>query len=117
LPESAIEPVARIVRAEKLLSHHAPLFGAILNVLGVDRLHTQRLFLYLGSRSVISAAVRLGVVGAYDAQQIQGTIGEEIDRTIERCGHLTPLEITQTAPLIDLRQATHDRLYSRLFQS
>lgn len=116
-PGAAIEAVGDTVRAEKLVGHHAPLFGAILSVLGVDRLDTQRLFLYLGSRSVISAAVRLGVVGAYDAQQLQAAIGEQIDRTIERCGHFTPLEIIQTAPLIDLRQATHDRLYSRLFQS
>lgn len=116
-PESVIEPVARIVRAEKLAGHHAPLFGAIMNVLDVDRRNTQRLFLYLAGRGVMSAAVRLGVIGAYEAQQIQGAIGTEIDRTIERCGQLMPLEIAQTAPLIDLRQATHDRLYSRIFQS
>lgn len=114
---TAIEAVGRIARTEKLFGHHAPLFGAIMNGLDVDRLHTQRLFLYLAGRGVISAAVRLGIVGAYEAQHLQAAIGGEIERTIERCGRLEPLEITQTAPLIDLRQATHDRLYSRIFQS
>jgi urease accessory protein UreF len=28
-----------------------------------------------------------------------------------------PLDIAQTAPLLDLFQSMHDRLYSRLFQS
>jgi urease accessory protein UreF len=40
-----------------------------------------------------------------------------IDRLIDRCGHLSPRDIAQTAPIIDICQTTHDRLYSRLFQS
>ncbi len=43
--------------------------------------------------------------------------GTSIELTLERCSDLTPADIAQTAPLIDLCQSTHDRLYSRLFQS
>jgi urease accessory protein len=36
---------------------------------------------------------------------------------LERCGELDEEALAQTAPAIDLFQASHDRLYSRLFQS
>jgi urease accessory protein len=86
-------------------------------VLGANLLETQRLFLFLTGRCVASAAVRLGLVGAYDAQALQTILSRDIDAVITKYGCLQPLDIAQTAPLIDLCQSTHDRLYSRLFQS
>ena len=116
-PRADIGLLERQVRREQLCGHYAPVFGAVLNLLGVERLETQRLFLFLIGRGVGSAAVRLGLVGAYEAQELQTLIAADIDDIIAACGQLGPLEISQTAPLIDLCQATHDRLYSRLFQS
>jgi urease accessory protein len=98
-------------------AHHAPIGGVLLRTLGIDRLQAQRLVLYLTSRGVVSAAVRLGVIGSYEGIRLQTAMAPEIDRLIERCGHLSPLDITQTAPVVDICQTTHDRLYSRLFQS
>ena len=113
----AIEALHHRVDRAELRGHYAPLFGAALSALGVDRRSTQQLFLFLTGRTVTSAAVRLGLVGTYEAQQVQAAMATEIDRTIERCADLRPCEIAHTAPLIDLFQSTHDRLYSRLFQS
>jgi urease accessory protein len=116
-PQAALSPLDDRVRRERLAGHYAPLFGAVLSVLEVDRLETQRLFLYITGRGIGSAGVRLGLIGAYEAQELQTMLAADIDRVIEECGVLAPLEISQTAPLIDLCQSTHDRLYSRLFQS
>ena len=116
-PHVGLASLEQRVRREQLFAHHAPVFGAVLNLLGVDRLETQRLFLFLTGRCVGSAAVRLGLIGAYGAQELQTLLAEDIDRVIATCGRLDPLDISQTAPLIDLCQSTHDRLYSRLFQS
>ena len=69
------------------------------------------------ARGVSSAAVRLGIIGAYEAQAIQADLAPHIDTIVQRCGALAPHDIAQTAPLLDLFQSTHDRLYSRLFQS
>jgi urease accessory protein len=66
---------------------------------------------------VISAAVRLGILGVYEAQRLQRQAGFEISRVVKECDGLGPLEIAQTAPLLDLFQSTHDRVYSKLFQS
>jgi urease accessory protein len=61
--------------------------------------------------------VRLGIIGAYEAQTIQAELSAHIDAVIHDCGAVAPHDVAQTAPLIDLFQSTHDRLYSRLFQS
>jgi urease accessory protein len=97
--------------------HLAPVFGAAANALDVPLASAQRLFLHLTSRGVLSAAVRLNIVGPYQAQQMQADCSRDVDRVLQRCEALTELDIAQTAPLIDLLQAAHDRLYSRLFQS
>jgi len=116
-PRSSVDQLQGVLRASQLCGHHAPIFGAALRTLEVDGVSTQRLFLFLASRTVTSAAVRLGLVGPYEAQQLQFAMSTEIDRTLEVCAGLRPREIAHTTPLIDLFQSTHDRLYSKLFQS
>lgn len=97
--------------------HFAPAFGASLRPLGVARLDTARMFLFGVARGTLSAAVRLGITGTNDAQRILSQRREDLDRTIRRCGDLAIDDAAQTSPLIDLWQASHDRLYSRLFVS
>ena len=116
-PLSDLELLETRLRREQLRGHYYPVFGAVLNVLGVELLEAQRLFLFLTGRCVASAAVRLGLIGAYEAQELQTVLSRDVDVVIATCARLQPLEIAHTAPLIDLCQSTHDRLYSRLFQS
>jgi len=97
--------------------HFAPIFGATLRVLGVERNEVARMFLFGVARGTLSAAVRLGVVGTNEGQRILAERADDLDRTIRRCRHLAIDDAAQTSPLIDLWQASHDRLYSRLFQS
>lgn len=116
-PDIQVTSMAARVRIDAGAGHYAPLFGALFNLLDVHLVDTQRAFLFVASRGISSAAVRLGLVGAYEAQAIQADLAPHIDEVIHACGALAPHEIAQTAPLIDLFQSTHDRLYSRLFQS
>lgn len=116
-PHAAVAPIEASMRHHGMAGHAAPLFGGLFSLLDVDLLDTQRAFLFIASRGVSSAAVRLGIIGAYDAQAIQADVSHRIDAVIRHCDALTPHDIAQTAPLIDLFQSTHDRLYSRLFQS
>jgi urease accessory protein len=77
----------------------------------------QRLFLFTTLRGITTAAVRLGIAGGYDAQRLQFDCGPALERALRRCGDLDDRDAAQTAPLVDLLQSAHDRLYSRLFQS
>lgn len=97
--------------------HAGPAMGAMLNALGVGVEDARRLCLYGTARSVLAAAVRLGIVGSYDAQRLQYDVTPAMLAIADRCAALDERDLAQTAPLLDLLQAAHDRLYSRLFQS
>jgi urease accessory protein len=98
-------------------SHLGPMFGATLAALGVERAGALALHLYLSLRGVMSAAVRLGVVGPYEAQRIQRRHETTLDAVLAACSSLAPDDAASVAPLLDIVGATHDRLYARLFQS
>jgi urease accessory protein len=114
-------PSARLdeldLRARNSCGHCAPAVGAALAALGVDLEDAQRLFLFSTVRGVLAAAVRLGIIGSYHAQRVQYDAAPALEAIVQRCGSFEEPDAVQTAPIVDLLQATHDRLYSRLFQS
>jgi urease accessory protein len=104
-------------RARATCGHCGPLIGATLAALQVPLPTAQRLVLYQTCRGALAAAVRLGVIGSYHAQRLQHDCVNDLDAVLARCETLEEDDLAQTAPLLDLLQASHDRLYSRLFQS
>jgi len=100
-----------------LCAHAAPVTGAVCRTLGVSLDTTQRVVLFVAARGVLSAAVRLGVTGSYDAQRLQSECAGWSATVLARYGDAGPADLAQTAPVIDILQGAHDRLYSRLFQS
>ena len=101
----------------RLAAHVAPLTGAVFAALGVPLETTQRAVLFVAARGVLSAAVRLGVTGSYDAQRLQSESAAWSAIVLARYRDVGPADLAQTAPFIDVLQGAHDRLYSRLFQS
>src|SRR5258706_509519 len=91
--------------------------GAVLGALGVERTQAQQLLLLLALRGLLFAAVRLGIAGTHEAQRMQHELAPTMDEVLAACADLTEDALAQTAPLADLLGSTHDRLYSRLFQS
>jgi urease accessory protein len=98
-----------------LKMHLAPLWGAVFPLVGLSLEDAQRLYLWSTARGVLSAAVRLGLAGTHEAQTLLAELAPSLDEVYAACSGLDTL--AQTAPIADLLQATHDRLYSRLFQS
>ena len=97
--------------------HCAPLVGAVLRALDVPLDVSQRLFLFTTARGVLAgggpARHRRQLPGAETAVRVRAGL----DEVLRRCGDLEDEAVAQTAPVLDLLQAAHDRLYSRLFQS
>jgi urease accessory protein len=114
-PSPALETLQR--QAAAGWAHLAPVTGAVFRALGVPLPTTQNAVLYATARGVLAAAVRLGLVGGFEAQRLQHECAPCLERTARRCRDLGAEDLEQTAPLLDLLQAGHDRLYSRLFQS
>jgi urease accessory protein len=104
-------------RAAGLKLHLSPVWGAAVSALGLGLLDAQRVLLWTTARNVLSAAVRLGLLGTHEAQALLADLSPLLDEVHARCGELGVDALAQPAPLADLIQGTHDRLYSRLFQS
>lgn len=106
----------RCVRGE-LEGHLAPAFGVVGRALGLSRDDALAAFLHVALRGALSAAVRLGVAGPAEAQALHLALHPALAAAHAAGAALGVDDIAQTAPLIELFQATHDQLYSRLFQS
>jgi urease accessory protein len=109
---------ARVQAASRTLCGHvAPATAVSLRALGLPLWSIQEIVLFVAARTVVSAAVRLGMIGSYDAQRLQHESAVDQAFVLDRCAALGLDSLAQPSPLIDLWQASHDRLYSRLFQS
>ena len=116
-PTSKAIPTPNSQTPPQLCAHVAPLTGAVFAALQVPLETTQRIVLFTAARSVLSAAVRLGVTGSYDAQRLQAECAAWSAAVQARYGGVGPDDLAQTAPVIDTLHGAHDRLYSRLFLS
>jgi urease accessory protein len=98
-------------------AHLPVVFGAVTRLLVIPLATALRIFLYTTQRDLISSAVRLNIVGSLTAQAMQFELIKFTERVATHCETLRSRDAAMTASLIDLMHATHDRLYTRLFQS
>ena len=115
LPELA--RLENTIREQDLPCHFAPAFGLACHFLGLERDTVAKLFLFLQLRALMASAVRLGVVGPFQAQRIEYSLTAFAESVAISSVGIGLDHIAQTAPILDLLQGTHDRLYSRLFRT
>jgi urease accessory protein len=114
--EARLIDLRESLRAGKRYGHFAPVFGLTMAAMGMDEPRTCRLLMFFIVRAAVSSAVRLGIVGPLEGQTIQRRSAPAAERwadAAERNGS----DAAQVAPMLELLAASHDRLYSRLFQS
>jgi urease accessory protein len=112
-----LAPLALELESERSPCHLAPVFGAVLRLLGATVDEAQRLFLFQVARGVVSAAVRLGLLGPLEAQHLLAGTGAIAKAVLVTSAPLSAEEAASSSPLVDLWQSHQDRLYSRLFRS
>ena len=100
-------------------AHLAPLFGAICALVGLDLAQTAYVFMLGHVKALVSAAVRAGVFGPYQAQKTlaSGAVQGLITAVIEREWETRVEEAGQSVPVMDLWVGRHEVLYSRIFNS
>ena len=108
---------AMAARVESGFGHQGPVMGAMFALLQVPLDVAQHICFYNAGRGVLAAAVRLGIAGSYEAQRLQLGLVSAIAAAAARARDFSDANLAQTAPVLDVLQAAHDRLYSRLFQS
>ncbi|KAK4239144.1 putative urease accessory protein UreF-like protein [Achaetomium macrosporum] len=100
-------------------AHLPPLFGAICALVGLGLEQTAYVFLLGHVKALVSAAVRAGVFGPYQAQKTlaSGAVQELIRAMIEREWETRVEDAGQNVPVMDLWVGRHEVLYSRIFNS
>ncbi len=97
--------------------HFLMIFAATLRSGGLTLRDGQSLLLHMALRDQLGAAVRLGLLGSLQAQKIHRefiSVGERYRGLREAWGYQRAV---RGAPMIDLGQASHPYLYSKLFQN
>jgi urease accessory protein len=84
---------------------------------GVALDDARELLMYTTQRSALSAAIRLGVVGPLRAQHLLLAAAPTAARALTETAALGIDDACSAAPMVELAQASHDRLEVRLFQS
>ncbi|CAL0307485.1 unnamed protein product [Lupinus luteus] len=81
--------------------HHAPIFGLVCGALGFDTTTSQRAYMFITMRDVISAATRLNLIGPLGAALLQHQVAPIAEVTLEKWMNRGVEEACQTAPLLD----------------
>ncbi|HEX8913411.1 MAG TPA: urease accessory UreF family protein [Humisphaera sp.] len=115
LPEA--RSAAGAVRRGESPGHLPAAFGLACAGLRVPPPAAAQAYLFAVARGLISAAVRLGAVGPMEGQRLQALAAQDANAHAGVCLTTSADDIAQSAPFLDLLQASQDRLYSRLFQS
>ena len=113
-PDEVLSASKRRLRSGESPGHFAPWFGATAHHLDLEQRQTQHLFLFLHLRSLMSAAVRLALIGPLAAQRLQAELSPYVEQVLDTCAAFGLDDLATVQPLHDLAHATHDRLYSRL---
>jgi len=114
----ALVELQQAVRDRKLPCHLPAAFGAVYASLELDVERAVSHYLFLNLRGLISAAVRLGIVGTLEGQSIVFELSPQAPAWIQTALSISePEAAAQSSPLIDFYQAYQDQLYSRLFVS
>jgi urease accessory protein len=116
-PSELLTAARASVRAGVCAGHLPVAFGLVAGSMGLSQAKAVDAFLFVTLRGQISAAVRLGVAGSKQAQQLQASYAERRKVLVERALSISVDSAASTSPMLDLLQACHERLYSRLFVS
>ncbi|XP_009780062.1 urease accessory protein F [Nicotiana sylvestris] len=97
--------------------HHAPIFGLVCGLLGLNAETSQKAYMFTTMRDVVSAATRLNLVGPLGAAVLQHQLAASAEELSKKWMNRPVQEACQTSPLLDTVQGCHGYLFSRLFCS
>lgn len=99
--------------------HFAPVWGVVCRSMGLPVQQAAYVFLFNHVKAVLSAAVRAGVMGPYQAQGVlaSGGLRERIEGCVSREWETRVEDAGQVVPVMDLWVGRHELLYSRIFNS
>ncbi|KAF9439070.1 hypothetical protein BGZ76_000552 [Entomortierella beljakovae] len=112
-----LKPFKAMLRSEEVAGHYPIAFAMIARLLGFDLATTRYLHLHLHARTLLSSAIRLALIGPFQAQHIM-TRSQAKARFIDaKTADLSIEDAAQTFLVGDICGGIHGRLWTRLFNS
>ncbi len=105
------------IKARGLEFHYTPLFGLCGRLIGLSHERTVTTYLYIAMRDQVVSAVRLGMLGPQQSQGILKTVLAGCHEIVSQCLDRDYTQACKTAPMLEIAQAHHPHLYSRLFRN
>ncbi len=96
---------------------HPVVFGVVAQVAGINEQDAVLSFLHTFTTGLLGAAIRLGVIGHLQAQQLLLNLASDIQLTYQQAQSMNLDQMWSCTPAIDLAQMAHHKLNTRLFAS
>jgi len=96
---------------------HPIVFGVVGSVAGLNSTDTALAFLHGFVTGLLGAAIRLGILGHLEAQQISLDLAADIETVLLKASAIELDRMYSCTPTIDLAQMRHAQLNTRLFAS
>jgi urease accessory protein len=96
---------------------HPVIFAVVAQIVGLDASASMAAFVHGLVTGLLGAAIRLGVVGHLQAQQIRRSLNTDMAEACQAAAQLSLDEMWAAAPLIDIAQMRQAKLARRLFAS
>ena len=96
---------------------HPVIFAVVSRASGLSEWDTMLAFLHSFVTGLLGAAIRLGVVGHLQAQQIRLQLAPDIEAACQTAASMSLDDMWSCTPSIDLAQMRHQKMARRLFAS
>lgn len=96
---------------------HPIVFGVVGSIAGLTVTDTALAFLHGLVTGLLGAAIRLGILGHLQAQQLLLQLAPDMEGTYQTASNLSLNQMWSCTPMIDLAQMRQSKLTSRLFAS
>ncbi len=97
--------------------HYTPVFALSLHKLGITLEKLRELYIYIILRDQISAAIRLGLTGPNKGAAILSSMLTKAAEYILIYQKLEYTDAFRANPMLEIAQAKHNKLYTKLFQN
>jgi urease accessory protein len=114
-PGGVVERLADEIGARRLDGNLATVEGALGAELGIPVERTVLIAARGHAAALLSAAVRLGRLGASRAQRLLHELGPDVERAARRAMAVGVDELRSTVPELEIHAARHERRDARLF--
>ena len=94
---------------------HPVVFGVVGNIAGLSLIDTGLAFLHSFITGLLGAAIRLGILGHLQAQQISLNLAADLETVLVTAYSMDLEQMHTTTLTIDLAQMRHAKLNTRLF--